>query len=594
MLENYITPYFFALTECHLQGDFRFYENQIDAPPSSSPIHKLINDNNTAECPPLSKYPVDEWTLTAAFQDKEIAKRYLDIHYEYFVTRQDIADLKANGVTHLRVPLGHWILGDVADDEPFVSGVETEGAGDGGMNTTTTTTTTTTTSGWKFFKRLVQWCREEGMQVWPDLHTAPGSQNGFDNSGHLGKNSTCHGWDQQEQAQQHQSESESESESQKGSMDPHLPPNVQRTLRIIDQITSTIAQDELNDVITGFGVLNEPFSDCDTSILRQFYNIAFDMIRTNIGPSTNVYIGDMFDSGRWNDGFWADDIVHNGTLLDSHIYQSFEAHTRDLSPKQHIALVCQRDHIDVVDCCYDEGRLTKGIQRIFTEWSATFDQSVGDQVPALMEGIAENGIAEKWDRVLSKERRDFLRNFVEAQMVSYEAVEPGESRGWFYWNFKVEGGIFAEWDFLRGVREGWIPEFPDRTVASQDVFGSCLDILFQTSDDLSVVEEIPAPSEETLTMEGSPIDDDVVLSHGKNLRKNGNGVWIVKPSKAFDGEVILVAILAVIGAVVFVLKKGQKKRGYAVINDLDLDLDFSLTKGMQHVETSVESLSSQE
>ena len=101
VLENYITPYFFALTECHLQGDFRFYENQIDAPPSSSPIHKLINDNNTAECPPLSKYPVDEWTLTAAFQDKEIAKRYLDIHYEYFVTRQDIADLKANGVTRI-------------------------------------------------------------------------------------------------------------------------------------------------------------------------------------------------------------------------------------------------------------------------------------------------------------------------------------------------------------------------------------------------------------------------------------------------------------------------------------------------------------
>ena len=34
---------------------------------------------------------------------------------------------------------------------------------------------------------MVGWCKEEGIQVWPDLHTAPGSQNGFDNSGHLGK-----------------------------------------------------------------------------------------------------------------------------------------------------------------------------------------------------------------------------------------------------------------------------------------------------------------------------------------------------------------------------------------------------------------------
>jgi hypothetical protein len=28
-------------------------------------------------------------------------------------------------------------------------------------------------------------------------------------------------------------------------------------------------------------------------------------------------------------------------------------------------------------------------------------------------------------------------------------------RGWFYWSLKMEGGAFIEWDFLRGVREGW-------------------------------------------------------------------------------------------------------------------------------------------
>ena len=561
VLERYITPYFFALTSCHLRGDFRFFPHQIDAPPPTSPLYKPITD----ECLPISVYPVDEWTLMEALQNgsasarsydrhhyddsstNQIAQQYLDIHYDNFLTFEDVKDLKANGVTHLRVPLGHWILGDVAANEPYVPG------------------------GWKYFIRLIDWCRQEGLQVWPDLHTAPGSQNGFDNSGHLGATMTCHGWDQNDNA---------------ANANGALPHNVQRTLRILQNITATIAKDQLTDVITGFGILNEPFSDCDMDIVRKFYDAAFEIVRKNIGPTTSVYVGDMFDSGRWNDGFWADE-SHEGTYLDSHIYQSFHAHTRDLSPKQHIALVCARDHIAVVECCYDSGRATKGIQRIFTEWSASFDQSVGYQVPALMNGIAENGVAEKFDRQLSNERKEFLRNFVEAQMVSYEAVEPGESKGWFYWNFKIEGGIFAEWDFLRGVREGWIPKLPDKDVSSQQVFGSCYDILYQTKDDWNVVEEIPSPSNETLANDLNPIDDDVVLSHGSNLRKNGNGQWVVQPSRLFKTEACFVAVCAIVGAIFCMTRRGTK-RGYIGIDDLEVN------EVIKHVDTSVGSFSSSE
>jgi glucan 1,3-beta-glucosidase len=86
-----------------------------------------------------------------AFPDKDIAKRYLNLHYNHFVTRDDIETLAKNGVTHVRVPLGHWILGDVTPEEPYVHA-----------------------SGWLYFVRLVGWCRSLGIQVWPDLHTAPG------------------------------------------------------------------------------------------------------------------------------------------------------------------------------------------------------------------------------------------------------------------------------------------------------------------------------------------------------------------------------------------------------------------------------------
>jgi glucan 1,3-beta-glucosidase len=548
VLERYITPYFFALTKCHLEGDFRFYQSQIDAPPIDDPLYKpLTLDDLKGDCPPIDS-PVDEWTLTGAFKNKEVAKKYLEIHYDNFVKREDIALLKNNGVTHVRVPLGHWIRGDIANDEPYVDG------------------------GWPYFQRLVEWCREEGIEIWPDLHTAPGSQNGFDNSGRLGQKMTCSGWDG------------GVSTWEPGS---DFPPNVERTLRIIDEITAAITNDNLNDVVTGFGILNEPFSDCNMDILRNFYNRAFAIVRKNLGNSTNVYIGDMFDSGRWNDGFWAGP-EYKGTFLDSHIYQSFEARTRHLSPRQHIALVCQRDHNDVVGCCYENGHPTEGIGRIFSEWSASFDQSVGDQVPLLMKGIIENGVAEKIDRQLSPERKRFLRSFVEAQMVSYEARNVNESSGWFFWNFKVEGGMFAEWDFLRGLREGWIPLLPEPNIPSEQAFGSCYDIIFKTDDDWKIVDEIPDPSDHTISEQGSAFDDDIVLSHGKNLRKNSQGQWVVKRQVSYNHNLFWF-LAVVVSLAIYWIKRRRSPKGYISINDA-----FELQKELRHVDTAIGSLTSED
>ena len=95
-----------------------------------------------------------------------------------------------------------------------------------------------------------------------------------------------------------------------------------------------------------------------------------------------------------------------------------------------------------------------------------------------MDGIKVDGVAEDFYRVLGAPREDFLRNFVEAQMMNPEG---GQGSGWFFWNFKTEGGAFAEWDFLRGLRDGWIPKLPAPDVDSSDVYDhpstSCLERL---------------------------------------------------------------------------------------------------------------------
>lgn len=82
------------------------------------------------------------------------------------------------------------------------------------------------------------------------------------------------------------------------------------------------------------------------------------------------------------------------------------------------------------------------------------------------------------------------------------------------------GGAFAEWDFLRGIKEGWIPEIPPPNVSSVDWYGICQDIIFRTDDDMSIVEEYPNPK--TLDSNNGQdlnIDDDLVISHGNSLLK---------------------------------------------------------------------------
>jgi aryl-phospho-beta-D-glucosidase BglC (GH1 family) len=104
-------------------------------------------------------YPVDEYTLgqvlrTSSSDGINTATKYMDRHWDTFLTYNDLKTLKQNGVTHLRIPMGYWIRrGSRNDDndndndnEPYISG------------------------GWKYFVRACKWARQLGLVVWADLH----------------------------------------------------------------------------------------------------------------------------------------------------------------------------------------------------------------------------------------------------------------------------------------------------------------------------------------------------------------------------------------------------------------------------------------
>ena len=162
-------------------------------------------------------------------------------------------------------------MGDIREDEPWIDG------------------------GWGYFVRLLKWCREENIQVWPDIHTAPGSQNGLDSSGKVLPSPTCSNWSNNTE-------------------------HVSRSLKVVQDLTTAIETLGLNDVISGIGVLNEPFLDCDKHVVETFYEQSLQIIKRNLGEDTAVFIGDLFNATQWDNGWWTDKTKYKNTYLDSHYF----------------------------------------------------------------------------------------------------------------------------------------------------------------------------------------------------------------------------------------------------------------------------------
>lgn len=117
----------------------------------------------------------------------------------------------------------------------------------------------------------IDWARGTGLKIWIDLHGAPRSQNGFDNSGH--KVATP-GWQQGD--------------------------TVAQTLAVLETITAKYAQAQYQDVVVGIQLLNEPLgSALNFETIKSFYRSGFDQVRKV--SDTPVILHDAFVSpSTWN------------------------------------------------------------------------------------------------------------------------------------------------------------------------------------------------------------------------------------------------------------------------------------------------------
>ncbi|KAK3075754.1 hypothetical protein LTR53_000692 [Teratosphaeriaceae sp. CCFEE 6253] len=334
----------------------------------------------------------DEWHLCNEL-GKEKCSSTLNKHWSTFYTRSDLQDIRDAGLNAVRIPVGYWMV-DVEDYEPYVSGQ------------------------YPYLIRAVQWASELGLSVLIDLHGAPGSQNGQDNSGLIGPvDFTSNGT------------------------------NLDRSLNVIRNLTAEFSQSMYNDTVVGIELLNEPRLNSGNFTMVDLQDWYSDGANTLANATADTVLNVTIHDAFWGPSYWIDYNPLSGTsqsapdlTIDTHQYYAFEP-LNNLTHAQILGSICNISQL--------LKQPASGIPAtIVGEWSLQTD----GPTPYSSQGQNRDQALRTWYRLLA-----------EAQMVAYTPDGPGQSAiGWYFWAWKTEYDIDT-WSYRRGVSDGWIPSDASNT-----------------------------------------------------------------------------------------------------------------------------------
>ncbi|KAK0563213.1 hypothetical protein OC844_002312 [Tilletia horrida] len=298
----------------------------------------------------------------------------------------------------------------------------------------------------KYIRNALRWSKKYGLQVVLDLHTAPGSQNGFDNSGTAG----AINWD-------------------------NNPSYYNRTLRCLATMVDWYVNNpdpEYSGVVRAIAVLNEPrvgktARTIPISYMKRFYVDAYKLIRERVsaGKGAKVMPTIMFSDGligaerwlSWYSAMFRDGTFKRGTvILDQHLYQAFQPVVQ-LSKAEHIPYTC-------------------GLQSMLAKTQQVVPVVVGEMANAI--NTACGYYPTCWNRTMTDDINRYntvsgnlyWRKLWEAQQLAFE----GNAGGWFMWSWKTYGA--SQWSYRDAVVQGWIPRnlnervfLPNATEAAQGI-----------------------------------------------------------------------------------------------------------------------------
>ncbi|KAL8740738.1 MAG: hypothetical protein Q9190_006589 [Brigantiaea leucoxantha] len=351
---------------------------------------------------------IDEYTLTKELGQQKAAQT-LEKHYAQFIKEDDFQAIKDAGFDHVRIPYSYWAVTTYPGD-PYVPKIS-----------------------WRYLLRGIEYCRKYGLRVNLDLHALPGSQNGWNHSGRQGAIGWLNGTD--------------------GDL------NAQRSLDIHTQLSTFFAQPRYKNVITIYGLANEPkMIKLETSAVLAWESKAVDVVRKS-GMQQYVVIGDGFlGLSKWKGQLSG----IKGLMLDVHQYTIFNKNQIDYTHQKKIQYACQgwtdqmKQSVDVStgfgpticgEWSQADTDCTLYLNNVHTEsrWEGTLP--TGDPTTAVTSpdcppdsGTCSCDKANADPSSYSDDYKQWLMMYAEAQMASFE-----QGWGWFYWTWKTEAATQWSW-----------------------------------------------------------------------------------------------------------------------------------------------------
>lgn len=356
----------------------------------------------------------DEIWLNRKMNPAELKEKMKE-HRDTFITEQDFAFIKEQGIWLLRIPVPYFIFGD---RPPFNGCVE-------------------------YLDKAFDWAEKYGLQILIDLHTVPGSQNGYDNGGLTGVCKWCKN-----------------------------PEEVEFALTVLERLTKRYGQRE---GLYGIEVLNEPISflvyatapstgkavDKEEAkgsgyvplpFLENFYRNAYRRLRKILPENKTIVFHDGFRLRHWGKFFRKEHMKN--VVLDTHIYI--------FAMESFVPI-----HMPWVYQIYikSQQRLIERIQRdvpvVVGEWCICNKYAE--------KAVSGKSAEESSDRSAQAAAQDELRKkrYLEIAAMQLQAWESGA--GWIYWSYQfkpnrkepLDEKWKESWDFSRCVENGWI-EFKNR------------------------------------------------------------------------------------------------------------------------------------
>lgn len=347
----------------------------------------------------------------------EVYEARIRIHRSEYVTERDFVTIKRMGLNTVRIPVPYFIFGD---RPPFIGCVEE-------------------------LDKAFAWAEKHGLKILIDLHTAPLSQNGFDNGGICG---VCK-WSQN-------------------------PEEVEFVLNVLEKLAQRYGQRE---GLFGITPINEPITEPMWTVmdvpgrypaldpelaagsapntlefLHDFYTRAYQRIRAHVAPDKYVVFHDAFQLKAWKEFLTQPQFDH--VVLDTHQYLMVaEALGCEQTLEGYLTYI--REHFEK-----DIAEVQEYVDVVCGEWCLFNSYAVGMDTKGGQSTLNGMDYSDNKETLSAEEKKRIYQALAEAQLRAWR-----KGSGYFYWNYKLLLDTANEpnwigwdaWDLGRCVDEGWFP-----------------------------------------------------------------------------------------------------------------------------------------